>query len=94
MTLPNWLKQHWEAAFLALIAAFVLELLINVFAGTTVWHRLGNLEHSVQQLEHQRELEELRMNSQFNELRQKAETNAEQVEKVEQKVEKKKEHKP
>lgn len=46
------IKANWkEAAIWALFAAFILELLINVFAGTTVWHRLTVLEHSVQQLQ-------------------------------------------
>lgn len=50
------IKASWkEAAVWALAAAFILELLINVFAGTTVWHRLTTLEHSVQQI--QQELE-------------------------------------
>ena len=91
MNLPQWLKSGWrEAAILALGAAFVLELAINVFAGRTVWHRLTALEHSVQQLEHERELEELRTSSQLNELRQKAQTQEQVIEKVEERVEKKK----
>lgn len=92
MNFPDWSKSWREAAVWALAAAFIFEGGCNVFAGRTIWHRLTALEHSVQQLEHQRELEELRMNSQFNELRQKAEQNEQQVEKVEERVEKKKPH--
>ena len=92
MTFPQWLKKEWrEAAVLALLAAFLLELVINVLSARTIWHRLTALEHSVQQLEHQRELEELRVRSQFEELRQKADQNTQGIEKVEEKVEKKKE---
>lgn len=91
MNLPQWLKQGWkEAVLLAVVAAFLMELVINIFGATTVWHRLTALEHSVQELQHERELEELRMRNQFDELRQKAEQNAQQVEKVEERVEKKK----
>ena len=94
MTLTKWLKEGWkEAAILALAAAFVLELMVNVFAGRTVWHRLGALEHSVQELQHERELQELRTESEFNQLRQKAQQTEQVTEKLEEKVEKKK-HQP
>lgn len=56
VNLPSWLKQGWrEAAIWALAAAFILELILNVFASETVWHRLTALEHSVQQLQHDME---------------------------------------
>lgn len=91
MTVPQWLKQGWrEAAILALLAAFLLEFGINLFSSHTVWHRLTALEHSVQDLQHERELEELRTSSELNELRQKAEQNEVIIEKVEERVEKKK----
>lgn len=91
MNLPQWLKQGWkEAAILALVAALLLEFGINTFSTRTVWHRLTALEHSVQELQHEKELEELRIRTQFDELRQKAQQQSEQVEKVEEKVEKKK----
>lgn len=93
MNFPDWLKKDWrEAAVWALAAAFVLEGGCNVFAGKTIWHRLTALERSVQALQHERELEEQRTRLQIDELREKAQTNAEQVEKVEEKVEKKKPH--
>lgn len=91
MTLKEYLKKEWrEAAMLAIVAALSLEFLINLFATRTVWHRLTALEHSVQTLEHERELEELRTRSQLDEIRQKAQQTTDVIEKVEQKVEKKK----
>ena len=90
MGLTEWLRKGWkEAAILALLAAFLIELVVNVFGGRTVWHRLGALEHSVQQLEHERELQELRTRSEFEQLRQKAQSQEQVIEKVEQRVEKK-----
>ena len=68
----------------------MLELTINVFGGRTIWHRLTALEHSVNQLQHEKELEELRTQSEFQQLRQQAQTQEQVIEKVEQKVEKKK----
>lgn len=94
MTFPDWGKNWREAAVWALAAAFLFEGGCNVFARRTIWHRLADLEHSVQELQHERELDERDMRHQFDELRQKAQRNEEQVEKVEEKVEKKKEHKP
>lgn len=91
MTFPQWLKQGWkEAAILALLAAFLLELGINLLSSRTIWHRLTALESNVQELQHERELEELRTRSQLDELRQKAQQNTDVIEKVEEKVEKKK----
>ena len=88
--LAKRLKEGWrEAVILAMAAAFLLEFGCNVFAGRTIWHRVTALEHSVQQLEHQRELQELRTQSEFDELRQKAQQNEQVIEKVEERVEKK-----
>lgn len=91
MQLANWLKSEWkEAAMLALLAALLLEGGCNVLSGRTVWHRLGELEQSVKDLQHEKELEEQRTRLQLDDLREKSAKNAEQVEKVEEKVEKKK----
>lgn len=90
MTLPEWLRKQWkEAAVWALVAALFLEFGINLFSSRTLWHRLADMEHRVQNLEHQNELEQLRVRSQFDELRQKADQNTQVIEKVEEKVEKK-----
>ena len=84
--LPTWK----EAAVWALAAALLLEFGLNLLFRRTLWHRIEHVEASVKQLEHERELEELRVRSQLDELRQKADSNTEVIEKVEQKVEKKK----
>jgi preprotein translocase subunit SecF len=79
-----------EAAIWALVAALLLEFGINLFFRRTIWHRLEYVEGSVKELQHERELEELRVKSQLNELRVKQESNTQVIEKVEEKVEKKK----
>jgi C4-dicarboxylate-specific signal transduction histidine kinase len=85
------LRKAWkEAAVLAVAAALLLEIGINVVSRRTVWHRLEALEEKVKGLEHTRELEELRTRQQLDDLRQRANSNTEEIVKVEEKVEKKK----
>ena len=85
------LQKAWkEAAILALAAALLLEIGINIVGRRTVWHRLEALEEKVKGLEHVRELEELRTRQELDDLRQRANSNTEEIVKVEEKVEKKK----
>lgn len=90
MTWPEWTKSLKEPVLLAVLAALLLEGGCNLFAGKTIWHRLSALEHSVQMLQHERELEDQRTRMRLDELQEKAEKNTEDVKEVEQKVEKKK----
>jgi len=88
--LKHFLKGAWkEAAIWALIAAFALEISINVISRKTLWHRVESVEEKVRSLEHVRELEELQTRAQLDELRRKSDSNTQVIEKVEEKVESK-----
>jgi len=82
---------HWrEAAIWALIAAFLLELGINVMSRNTLWHRVTEMEESVKSLQHSRELEELKTRSQLDQLLQKTEDNKQELDQIDEEVKKKK----
>ena len=83
--LPTWR----EAAVWALLAAIFFEVGLNLLFRRSIWHRVENLEEHVRSLNHTRELEELRTRQQLDELRQKSDSNKQELDEIDEKVKKK-----